>query len=132
MLKAILIYDDRGIPLFIHKFDISINIDDVLISGLLRAIESIGEKIFNQNIANIEYSGEHGDIKNKIAIITKKMFYNDRKTFFVYFFHGNIEFKRIRALTNLIYLETKEFLYQNMVDQKPITNKIIPIVENNW
>ena len=73
-LKAMLIYDDAGIPLYMNKFYRTFNVDDMVISGLLMAITAIARKIFQQNIATLKFQGNQGDDIHKIVFIAQEMF----------------------------------------------------------
>lgn len=131
-LKSMLIYDSNGLPLFLHYFEDTLEIDESLFSGLLSAIGSIGKQIFNQSIATIEFGGDHGENNNKIVVITRELISIGKQVYFVFFMEGNVNLKPLKSLSSMIFLETKEMLQKGISDHKPIKMRISKIITSHW
>ena len=70
MIKSLLICDSQGFPFYSKTFDPKFPIiDDLLLSGLISAIETIGKALFNEEIATVSF-GE-GKSKKFLSIVTK-------------------------------------------------------------
>jgi hypothetical protein len=126
-----LICDATGLPFYSRSFDEALVIDDALLSGLLSAIGTIGKHLFNQDIATISF-GENrpGDPDvSKIVTISKDLISKNKQIFFVFFISGQVDLKKLSALSTLVFMEAKSSLLNRVPEQKRIALKINKIID---
>ncbi|MHA1672496.1 MAG: hypothetical protein ACTSYI_02625 [Promethearchaeota archaeon] len=127
-LKSMLICDNGGLPFFSRNFDEFIQIDDALLSGLLSAIGTIGKTLFKQEIATIKF-GEGNEI-SRILVITRELFQSHRQIFFVFFYTGEIDIKRLRSVSTLIFMEAK-IMFKNQTPETKVVGALIDKILDN-
>jgi len=128
-LKCLLISDDSGIPFYSREFDFE-GIDATLLSGLLSAVGTIGKTLFHQDIATIAFS-ENIQPKNssKIIVISKEFFAIKKQIFFVFFYHGEQDMKKLRQLATTIFMEAKHSFKDRAPETQQIRKSIDRIIE---
>ncbi|MHA1520888.1 MAG: hypothetical protein ACTSRK_11960 [Promethearchaeota archaeon] len=129
-LKSMLICDNGGLPFYSRNFDEFIQIDDALLSGLLSAIGTIGKTLFKQEIATIKF-GEGNEI-SRILVITRELFSSHRQIFFVFFYTGEIDIKRLRSVSTLIFMEAKRAFKDQTPETKVVGILIDKILDNKF
>jgi hypothetical protein len=137
-LKCLLISDDSGIPFYSREFDFE-GIDATLLSGLLSAVGTIGKTLFKQDIATIVF-GENIQPKNasKIIVISKEFFQIKKQIFFVFFYHGEQNMKKLRQLATTIFMEAKHSFRDRTPETQQLRKNIDRIIElkfdslNGW
>ena len=128
-LKCLLISDDSGIPFYSREFDFE-GIDATLLSGLLSAVGTIGKTLFKQDIATIVF-GENIQPKNasKIIVISKEFFQIKKQIFFVFFYHGEQNMKKLRQLATTIFMEAKHSFRDRAPETQQLRKNIDRIIE---
>ena len=128
-LKCLLISDDSGIPFYSREFDFE-GIDATLLSGLLSAVGTIGKTLFKQDIATIVF-GENIQPKNasKIIVISKEFFQIKKQIFFVFFYHGEQNMKKLRQLATTIFMEAKHSFRDRTPETQQLRKNIDRIIE---
>ncbi len=130
-LKTILIYDERGLPLFMHSFDSKVQLDETLFSGLLSAIGMIGKNIFNQDIATIQFGGEKMDQTSRIVVISRELILVKKQINFVFLIEGKISLKQLKSLSSMIFLEIKQFIQKEGKRDPKVSEKIAQIIKEH-
>ncbi|MHA1619415.1 MAG: hypothetical protein ACTSVZ_09040, partial [Promethearchaeota archaeon] len=120
--------DNGGLPFYSRNFDEFIQIDDALLSGLLSAIGTIGRTLFKQEIATIKF-GEGNEI-SRILVITRELFSSHRQIFFVFFYTGEIDIKRLRSVSTLIFMEAK-MAFKNQTPETKVVGMLIDKILDN-
>ena len=128
-LKCLLISDASGIPFYSREFDFE-GIDATLLSGLLSAVGTIGKTLFKQDIATIVF-GENIQPKNesKIIVISKEFFQIKKQIFFVFFYHGEQNMKKLRQLATTIFMEAKHSFRDRAPETQQLRKSIDRIIE---
>lgn len=128
MIRSILITDSNGKPYYSKILDENFEeIEPVILSGLISAIQTIGKKLFNDDLATI-YFGDRK--KESISIVTKRILnFKEETIFFVYFIEGDIELKKLRSLSTQIFIETKNYLKHPEPDLEIMATKIDKVLQ---
>ena len=130
MLKSFLICDSNGIPFYSRTFNEFEMIDDALFSGLITAVGQIGKSLFHQNIATIQY-GENKTDASSIAVISRELFGSDKTISFVFFYSGEMELRRLRELSTMIFMEAKNVFRKTVLPDAHIVKERINRIINN-
>ena len=126
-----MICDSEGIPFFSRTFNEFQILDDALLSGLISAIGSIGKTLFKKDIAMISYGGENQD-DPRIIIVPKDLFNEEKSIFFVYLVTGVPELKKLREISTLVFVESKNSLKMIMSDRRALAEKINKILDSRY
>jgi len=124
------IYDSHGIPFFSRNFQEFHEIDNSILSGMVSAIQMIGERIFKENIATITF-GEGSDL-SFITIIQKDFFKEKRSINFVFFTEGQCETSLIQELSTTIFIDSKEFFRNPTHKQNEISHRVNLIIDTKF
>lgn len=131
MIQKLLICDSQGYPFYSRNMDDSIpEMDKSLLSGLISAIGTIGDKIFKKKIANISFG--NGSAGSYISIITKDLLFEDKAIFFVFFMKGECNTHLIKEISTTIFIENKQFLKNPDAQSLKIERKVDSIIENRF
>ncbi|TFG06972.1 MAG: hypothetical protein EU539_06275 [Promethearchaeota archaeon] len=129
MIKSILISDSEGYVFYSKILDRDMyNYDSVLLSGFISAIGSVGRELFKEEIATISFGYEQDS--PGIVVLTKDFFGTEKKIYFVFVTHGDIDLKMIKDVCTNIYINNKADLKASGV-KKNIHGKIDRIVQLN-
>jgi len=122
MIKSFLICDSNGIPFYSKKIDMSI--DDhyaSLFSGLISAISIVGKKLFNEEIATINFGINS---RAKIMILSRDFYGMSKKIFFIFLCEDEINHNKINRFITNILIEARVLLknyfpyHQNELEKK--------------
>jgi len=126
-----LICDNQGLPFYskiVNKESISNKYQPELLSGLISAIGNIGKTLFNEEIATINFGTEN--CGSKIVTYTKELFGQKRVIYFVFMTKGDVDQKKIKHLSNTIFMEAKQTLKDPTMDQNTnIKEKVDKIID---
>ncbi|GAB4325373.1 MAG: hypothetical protein Kow0069_31410 [Promethearchaeota archaeon] len=134
MLKLLLICNEAGIPFFSRKFAGDLDVDPLLFSGLISAIENIGHALFKQKIATITYGEQSSFLSestlNQIVVITKEMFSTGKCVNFVFVCSGNYEVRGFREIATTLFVAIKPMFQLEVPDGVAIRKRVNAIIEN--
>ena len=124
-----MICDNRGYPFYAKRIDENfIDIDPILLSGLISAIGTLGKTLFKEEIATISF-GTTKDMSNLVTV-SKELFGQTRKIYFVFINKGEIKHNLIMQLVTAIFIETKPVLKDTSNIRQDIQDKIDRIIDN--
>lgn len=135
-LDTIVISNKAGISLYSRKFSTKRELDSNLLSGLITAIDAIGDELFKKKIATITFGEENfhaiDEAINKIVVISKEVFSQDKRLNFTFLCSGDHSLKRFRELATNIFIEIKGFLLGPNPDRRQIRARVDHIIETRF
>ncbi|MFO8019442.1 MAG: hypothetical protein R6U96_12490 [Promethearchaeia archaeon] len=130
-ILRILICDSQGYPFYSRTVDESLpEMNKSLLSGLISAIGTIGDRIFKKKIANISFG--NGFSEAYISIITKDLLFEEKSIYFVFFMKGEQDVRLIKEISTTIFIENKQFLKNPDAMSMKIEQKVDAIIDNRF
>ncbi|MGV9172834.1 MAG: hypothetical protein ACOC44_12865 [Promethearchaeia archaeon] len=131
MIQKLLICDSQGYPFYSRNIDESLpEMNRSLLSGLISAIGTIGDKIFNKKIANISFGNGSGG--SYISIVTKDLLFEEKSIYFVFFMQGKCDTRLIKEISTTIFIENKQFLKNPDAMSFEIEQKVDATIKNRF
>ncbi len=137
MLESLLIHDTSGTSIYHRNFRESFKFGDpTLVSGLISAIDSIGQQLFSKQIAVVTYGEDNisniDEPISKILVFSRDLFGQEKHINFVFFSTGDISMKVLREVVTTIFLEIKTLLKGDQPDYKRIGLIVDHVIENHF
>ncbi|MHA1775505.1 MAG: hypothetical protein ACTSWC_01955 [Promethearchaeota archaeon] len=130
MILCLQICDSRGFPFFTRTFAGFPEINGVLLSGMVSAIGSLGQKLFHQDIATISF-GSGVDL-TYMVVIAKNLYFQKKAIYFVFYLKDNCDLKRLREIATTIYIENKGILNVSNFDVDLLKKKIDVLINTKF
>jgi hypothetical protein len=131
MLKSMLICNADGMPFFSRNFDEFIEIEPLLLSGLISALGSFGKQLFDKEIATV-FFGSPAEQTSSLFVITKDLISIDKKIHFCFFSEGNLNHKILAELSTNLFIEIKNMLSVTHPDFQVINDKVNRIIDTRF
>ncbi|MHA1730802.1 MAG: hypothetical protein ACTSU5_02615 [Promethearchaeota archaeon] len=136
MLASLLICDAAGTAFYSRDFcERSRNLDPILLSGLIAAIDSVGRNIFDKKVATVYYGEENAfsdDTVGKVIVITKDLFQEQRHINFVFLCTSDCALKGFREVATTLFIELKPLLRGEYPNLKAIREKADAVIDNRF
>ncbi len=127
MILCLQICDSQGFPFYTRSFAGFVEINAVLLSGMVSAVGSLGRKLFKQDIATITFGS--GEDLTYMVVIAKDLFFAEKSIYFVFYIKGEFKIKSIREIATTFYIENKAQLNTSNFDTKKIEEKVNQLIE---